>query len=110
MGHDSGYAIDSSPEMIAEGRVVYQTNCANCHGDATTPPPLPGAPPHTADGHTWHHSDGQLVSWVLNGVPNGQVMPKFFGTLTQSEVEASIAFIKTFWPDEIVRMQARGMH
>ena len=107
---DSGYPIKPTTSLVNEGRPIYQANCGSCHGDARNPPPLPAAPAHTADGHTWHHNDSQLVSWVLDGVPNGQIMPRFRGTLSESEVQATIAYIKTFWPDEVVQMQARGMH
>ena len=107
---DAEYPIVLTTSLINEGRTVYQTNCASCHGDATTPPPLPGAPRHTADGHTWHHGDQQLVGWVLDGVPTGQTMPKFRGTLSESDAQAAIAYIKTFWPNEIIQQQSRGMH
>lgn len=106
----SGYPIKPTTSLVNEGRPIYQANCASCHGDALNPPPLPTAPKHTADGHTWHHSDQQLVGWVLDGVPNGQVMPKFRDSLTESQVQATVAYIKTFWPDEVIAMQARGMH
>ncbi len=104
------YPIVLSTKLINEGRPIYQTNCASCHGDANTPPPMAAAPRHTADGHTWHHRDEQLVGWVLDGVPNGQIMPKFRGTLSELEVQAAIAYIKTFWPNDIIQMQARGEH
>ncbi len=104
----SGYPIKPTTSLVNEGRPIYQANCVRCHGDALNPPPLPAAPVHTADGHTWHHTDSQLVGWVLDGVPNGQIMPRFRGILSESEVQATIAYIETFWPDEIIQMQARG--
>ena len=107
---DSGYPIKPTTSLVNEGKPIYEAHCASCHGDARNPPPLPAAPAHTVDGHTWHHNDRQLVSWVLDGVPNGQIMPRFRGILSESEVQATIAYIKTFWTDEVVQMQARGMH
>ncbi len=102
------YPIVLSDSLVQDGRVVYEANCAACHGDSTTPPPLFGAPPHTVDGHTWHHQDRFLVEWVLDGVPLAQVMPPFRGTLSEDEARSAIAYIKTFWPDEVIRRQTEG--
>ncbi len=102
------YPILLTDSLVEDGRVVYEANCAACHGDSTTPPPLPGAPPHSVDGHTWHHQDRFLVEWVLDGVPLAQVMPTFRGTLSEHEARSTIAYIKTFWPDEVIRRQTEG--
>ncbi|MFO7310413.1 MAG: c-type cytochrome, partial [Pseudomonadota bacterium] len=63
----------SSAEVIEQGRQIYADQCASCHGaqlegqpDWKTPLPsgrLP-APPHDADGHTWHHPDDILFRIV----------------------------------------------
>ena len=102
------YPIVLSDSLVEDGRVVYEANCAACHGNSTTPPPLPGAPAHTVDGHTWHHQDRFLVEWVLDGVPLAQVMPRFRGTLSEDEARSAIAYIKTFWPDEVIQRQTEG--
>jgi len=93
---------------VLQGKPVYEQRCASCHGDATTPPPLKAAPSHGADGHTWHHQDRLLVQWVLDGVPLATVMPKWRGTLTEEEVRAVVAYIKSFWPEEIRQRQIEG--
>lgn len=102
------YPILLTDSLVADGQVVYEANCAACHGDSTTPPPLPGAPTHSALGHTWHHQDRMLVEWVLDGVPLAQVMPTFRSVLSEDEARSAIAYIKTFWPDEIIEMQTEG--
>ncbi|NQW20752.1 MAG: cytochrome c [Chloroflexi bacterium] len=102
------YPIKLTDSLVDDGRVVYGANCAVCHGDSTVRPPLPDAPTHAADGHTWHHQDRLLVEWVLYGVPMGGLMPNFVGTLSENEVRAAIAYIKTFWPDPIIEQQTRG--
>ena len=105
---DSKYPISHSPEVVAAGADIYAQNCLRCHGDNARRPPLPAAPPHTADGHTWHHQDRQLVEWILDGVPLAQVMPKFRGTLTEDETISALAYIKTFWPDDVRERQTEG--
>ena len=105
------------PAQIALGETVYAQNCAACHGEN-----LEGeadwkrqnedgsfrAPPHTAEGHTWHHSDQQLLEAIelggarlpdnIGGTSN---MPPFGGVLTDEEITAVLAYIKSQWPDDI---------
>lgn len=107
-GSAEKYPIVPSDSLVADGTTIYQENCASCHGDVGTPPPLPDAPKHTADGHTWHHQDRLLVEWILYGVPNGGTMPKFVSTLSEDDARAAIAYIKTFWPEEIVERQIQS--
>ena len=55
------------------GQVLYQENCASCHGANLEGEPdwrspkedgrLP-APPHDETGHTWHHGEG-LPMWSV---------------------------------------------
>ncbi|KKL47389.1 hypothetical protein LCGC14_2336000, partial [marine sediment metagenome] len=64
-----GAPVDAA--MIELGQQVYAENCASCHGAELEGQPdwrrrldngrMP-APPHDADGHTWHHADGQLFT------------------------------------------------
>jgi mono/diheme cytochrome c family protein len=99
-----------------DGRSLYQTYCAGCHGargegqpDWKTKKPdgVYPAPPHDASGHTWHHTDGLLFRIVRNG---GQAtgpadfksgMPAMKDTLSDAQIIATLEYIKTFWgPDE----------
>lgn len=100
-------------EQIESGRRVYAEHCASCHGAELQGQPdwqtrLPNgrmpAPPHDASGHTWHHSDAQLFTIVKKGVsaivPGYQSdMPGFEGALTEQQVHAVLAYIKSTWPD-----------
>ena len=95
----SGAAVDM--EVHAEGKVIYDTYCASCHGpsgEGQLVSPAQGqaiAPPHDSTGHTWHHPDDYLISVTANG---GSVsMPAFGTTLTDSEIDAVLDYIKTFW-------------
>lgn len=99
------------------GRNVYAQTCAVCHGatlqgqpnwqsgnpDGTYP-----APPHDETGHTWHHGDAMLLVYIRRGgqavlddmgVEFTSGMPGFEGILTDAEIDAVLAFIKSIWPE-----------
>jgi mono/diheme cytochrome c family protein len=107
--------------VLAEGRTLYSQYCARCHGanlegqpDWTRRPSgrLP-APPHDASGHTWHHSDRVLFEITKKGtaavVGGGYEsdMPPFEGVLTDGQIRAVLAFIKSTWPERERRFQER---
>jgi mono/diheme cytochrome c family protein len=97
---------------VAQGRTLYAEHCAACHGanlegQPNWQEPLPGgrmpAPPHDASGHTWHHSDRELflitkegMSALVSGYESD--MPAFEGVLSDDEIRAVLAFIKSTWP------------
>ncbi len=109
------------PAEIALGERVYVEACASCHGANLEGQPnwqarnadgkLP-APPHDATGHSWHHPDAQLFAITKFGLapfagPDYATdMPAFEGTLTDAEIFAVLAYIKSRWPDEIRTRQA----
>ncbi len=117
-----GRADPNDLTQIALGRAVYNKHCASCHGANLEGQPawrvrkpdgrLP-APPHDADGHTWHHADEQLFGITKRGIqayaPPGYEsdMPAFEGVLTDAEIWAALAFIKNRWPEEIRKRQDR---
>lgn len=47
--------------IVERGQELYVATCQTCHGDETGAGGIPEAPPHHADGHTWHHPDAQLI-------------------------------------------------
>jgi mono/diheme cytochrome c family protein len=98
--------------QLALGARLYAERCASCHGAKLEGQPnwqeplsngrMP-APPHDASGHTWHHSDGELFTLTKKGlaalVPGYESdMPAFEGTLSDEEIRAVLAFIKSTWP------------
>ncbi len=111
-------ALDAG--QVEVGRQVYAENCAACHGpngegepdwkipkeDGTYP-----APPHSVDGHTWHHGDGLLFQIIAGGgdsldIPNFKSnMPAFGGRLTDGEIVAVLTYLKSTWPEEQRRFQ-----
>ncbi len=116
---------ESSPpdaETLGEGRAIYEAECAACHGaelegqpDWRSPLPsgrLP-APPHDATGHTWHHPDDVLFRIVKEGtaaiVGGGYEsdMPGFGDVLSDAEIRAVLAYIKSTWPERERSYQER---
>jgi mono/diheme cytochrome c family protein len=110
----------NDPSLVAAGQSVYAVACAECHGgnlegepNWRTPHPdgsLP-APPHDAGGHTWHHPDKVLFGITRDGgasvAPKGfpSRMPAFAGRLSDREIWAVLAYIKSTWPPEIRERQ-----
>jgi cytochrome c5 len=94
---------EASAETLARGAELYAANCQSCHGGATGGDLKDIPPPHNANGHTWHHADQQLMNMVLNGISfslEEQKMPAFRDKLTEEEVKAILAYIKTWWTEE----------
>ena len=102
------YPILPTDNLVDVGKPLYEANCASCHGDATTAPPLEAAPAHTDEGHTWHHPDRLLAEWILDGVPLATVMPRWRGKLSEDEVRAVLAYVKMFWSEERRNQQIEG--
>jgi len=108
--------------QVAEGQVVYRAQCARCHGVNLEGQPdwkerqangrLP-APPHDPSGHTWHHPDRDLFGIAKHGLapyaPPGYQsdMPAFDGVLSDEQIAAVLAYIKSTWPGDIRERQAR---
>jgi mono/diheme cytochrome c family protein len=110
-----------NPMVIARGEAVYAAHCASCHGANLEGQPnwrqrLPSgrlpAPPHDATGHTWHHSDAELFAMVKDGlaelVPGYETdMPAYKDVLSDADIWAVLAFIKSTWPEDIRARQQR---
>ena len=101
---------------------MYSAECASCHGTKLEGQPnwqvrlangkLP-APPHDSSGHTWHHSDKVLFDITKKGpaaYPDGYQtdMPAFGGRLSDEQIAAVLAFIKSTWPAEILQRQPKA--
>jgi mono/diheme cytochrome c family protein len=118
---DATRADPADPVKVAQGGTLYAAHCASCHGAKLEGQPdwqrrkpdgrLP-APPHDASGHTWHHPDAVLFEITRDGVdahaPQGYVsdMPGFRDKLSDDEIRAVLAYIKSTWPAEIRARQA----
>jgi mono/diheme cytochrome c family protein len=113
-------ADPANATQVAAGQATYAANCASCHGDKLQGQPnwkdrkpdgkLP-APPHNATGHTWHHPDQQLFDITKRGVmaivSNYQSdMIGFGDKLSDADIWAVLAYIKSTWPTSIQARQA----
>ncbi|MGE5713679.1 MAG: c-type cytochrome [Betaproteobacteria bacterium] len=111
--------------LVARGEPLYARHCAACHGARLEGQPdwqsrnaqgrLP-APPHDDTGHTWHHDDTVLFEVTKFGItrhaPPGYQsdMPAFGKTMTDDEIVAALAYIKSRWsPGVHEKRAAAGM-
>jgi len=97
--------------QVQAGEPLYQANCAVCHGadgSATAdwretdangnfpPPPLNGS------AHTWHHPLEVLTDTIAaGGSQYGGLMPGFANALDENERLAVVAYIQSWWADDI---------
>jgi mono/diheme cytochrome c family protein len=111
----------SEEDLIVIGKQVYQENCALCHGANLEGQPqwrsrkadgrLP-APPHNEEGHTWHHADKVLFEItkfgpsIYAGPEYESDMPGYKDVLSDEEIWASLAYIKSQWPLKAKQRQA----
>ncbi len=105
-------ADPESAKQVNRGEEIYQAQCAECHGAALEgqrdwkqrlPDGTMPAPPHDDTGHTWHHPDQQLFDYTKLGgaavvpAPFKSAMPGFGEALSDEEIWAVLAFIKSRW-------------
>jgi len=112
----------NNPQQLAMGEKIFQENCAGCHGeqgqgaakwhkkgaDGFYP-----APPLNGSGHTWHHSLAVLEDTITNGSSEGKgKMPAWKGKLSQKEIQATMVWFQSQWPQPVYdawyEMQQRG--
>jgi S-disulfanyl-L-cysteine oxidoreductase SoxD len=112
----------SERHLVARGKDIYASQCASCHGielegQANWRTRLPNnrlpAPPHDETGHTWHHPDAVLFDIVKHGLVPGKTapqgyesdMPAYAKLLSDAEIVAVLAYIKSRWPAEALSAQ-----
>ena len=90
----------AAPEA-ADGRVVYETRCAPCHGvdgrgDGPAAATITPKPRNFSDPDFWKgRSADQLRLVVRQGKP-GTLMPPFEGALDKDQIDAVVAYIERF--------------
>ena len=114
----------TTPSRLPWANRCTPSFCAGCHGGNLEGQPnwhqrLPlgnfPAPPHDETGHTWHHAD----QWLFESVKYGgkyhappryrSAMPAYQEMLSDAEIWAVLAFIKSRWPAAIRAQQAQDL-
>jgi mono/diheme cytochrome c family protein len=106
----------TNTEFVAQGKQIYATHCAGCHGSdlkgeqgwpQRRPNGVMPASPLDESGPAWQRNDQWLFSIIKHG---GQAtaspgytsyMPAFDGGLTDADIWAIISYIKSSWPKHI---------
>ena len=112
----------NDPVYVKMGEKVYLEQCASCHGvnlegqvgwQDTMVDGMRLAPPHDKSGHTWHHPDEMLFNLTKYGFKamiNDDYkvsMPVYDGILSDEEIIASLSYIKSTWPKDVVEIHER---
>ena len=96
---------------LHKGSTIFQNHCATCHkanAEGTLnwkktdnqgnlpPPPLNGT------AHAWHHDKDVLTNTIREGGAKlGGTMPAFKDKLSDSDIDAAIAYFQSKWPDKL---------
>lgn len=115
------FANADNSALVREGHGIYMLSCSSCHGRRLEGQALwqvmdqyagRRAPPQDATGHTWQHSDEALFQKTKFGrfpsepTHRRYYMPAFAGRMTDHQILAVLAFIKSSWPVGIRASQA----
>jgi len=86
--------VAPTPTSVAAGEALYAVNCAACHGDHGQGGPVAKKAINTAE-FLNAHSDDDLRAVIQNGKGG---MPAFGGRLSADEINALVAFIRSWQP------------
>lgn len=98
--------------VLARGALLYQQNCAECHGPEAQGHPdwenakqrgYSAAPPLDGTGPAKKLRETELVAIIKNGVKyNGKpVMPAWQGRVSDEDVKSVITWFQALWPGEV---------
>ena len=105
--------------IIARGKIIYENNCVSCHQvNLVGAENWKGldedghrkAPPLNGTGHTWHHDDASLHNIIKYGLAkivksyDGKMLG-FGDNLKDQDIDSALAYIKSFWPDDVYQQQ-----
>lgn len=101
--------------QVTSGKVIYERNCASCHGadlegqpdwKSRNPNGRVPALPHNDSGHTWHHTDDVLLG-ITKVAGYQSDMPAFGGALAGQQIWDVLAYIKSRWSSRTLEAQAQ---
>ena len=105
--------------MIIRGKTMYENNCVSCHQiNLVGAENWKGldedghrkAPPLNGTGHTWHHDDASLHNIIKYGLAkiiknyDGKMLG-FEDNLKDEDIDSVLAYIKSFWLDDVYQQQ-----
>ena len=102
-----GQSVGTRAVSLAEGKRLYDANCANCHGPRAQGAVKAGIdisiiaerggkqPPDLTDA-AWDHgsTDADIVSVVKKGIPSGMMAP-YEGRLSDADIENVVAYVRS---------------
>jgi S-disulfanyl-L-cysteine oxidoreductase SoxD len=107
------FADAENAAAVLEGKKLYASHCAGCHGRKLQGQLLwqvqdefagRRAPAHDQTGHTWQHADEDLFAMTKFGrfattpAAAKSYMPAYAQNLNDDQILATIAYIKATWP------------
>jgi len=107
------FADAENAAAVLEGKRLYASHCASCHGRKLQGQLLwqvqdefagRRAPAHDQTGHTWQHADEDLFVMTKFGrfattpAAAKSYMPAYAQNLSDDQILATIAYIKATWP------------
>ncbi len=108
-GHENTGDIPTNPiradaNSIAQGRTLFEQNCAACHGRTGVPPKGLELNPYPLDltVHIPQHPDGQVYNFISKGVA-GSAMRAWStgeGKLSEEQIWHLVNFLRTLTPVE----------
>jgi cytochrome c oxidase cbb3-type subunit 2/cytochrome c oxidase cbb3-type subunit I/II len=103
-GGEAGQQAERRAEApAAAGKAIYDTRCSPCHGmdgagDGPAAAAITPKPRNFRDREFWSgRADAQLRMVVKEGRP-GTLMPPFEGVVSDAEIDAVVAYLRTFRP------------
>jgi mono/diheme cytochrome c family protein len=104
--------VASTPESLATGKRIYDSNCAGCHGNVAQGAVKAGTiisiieeqngrqPPDLTDDR-WDHgsSDGEIFTVVKKGLPP-TMMPGFDGGIADNDIWNIVNYLRSLRPQK----------
>jgi mono/diheme cytochrome c family protein len=97
-------AVKSTPESIAAGKKIYDTQCMNCHGesgkgDGKMAASITGEKPSDLTDASWKHgsSDGEIFTLIRDG-SKGTGMRGFATKLKTDDIWNVVNYLRTLGP------------
>lgn len=87
--------VESTPEMIAQGQQLYSVACQACHGVSAYGTRM--APALNSQDFLSETPD-EAIKQIINGGVSGTMMPAWGGRLDDAEMNAIVAYLRSFDP------------